>query len=167
MRVGCVNADLFWAKVQIGTPNECWLWTAGKFQRGYGGFSVAGSVKKAHRISLALCGVDVPDDAFVCHKCDNPSCVNPSHLFVGSPKDNTADMIAKGRKHSLKGTKVDPNKTIKGDKHGRAKLNVTDVLAIRQMLEAGMSQSQIAKTMNVSQTCISKISRRARWKHIE
>jgi predicted DNA-binding protein (UPF0251 family) len=76
-------------------------------------------------------------------------------------------MIAKGRKHSLKGTKVDPNKTIKGDKHGRAKLNVTDVLAIRQMLEAGMSQSQIAKTMNVSQTCISKISRRARWKHIE
>ena len=166
MRIGAVNVNLFWSKVQIKGANDCWLWTAGKFRGGYGGFSVNRRTKKAHRIALMLSGVDVPDSSLVCHRCDNPSCVNPSHLFVGSPKDNTADMIAKGRKPSLKGTKVNPDKTMKGEKHGRSKLTTNDVLSIRQMLATGMSQSQIAEMMNVSQTCISKISRYTRWKHV-
>lgn len=110
MRIGAVNVDLFWSKVQIKGANECWLWIAGKFRGGYGGFSVDRHTKKAHRIALMLSGVDVPDSSLVCHRCDNPSCVNPDHLFVGTSKDNTQDMIRKGRKASLRGTKVSPEK---------------------------------------------------------
>jgi DNA-binding transcriptional regulator YiaG len=121
---------------------------------------------KAHRVSLILAGKEVPDTLLVCHRCDNPACVNPNHLFLGTPKDNTQDMIRKGRKASLKGTKVAPEKTVKGENHGRSKLTASEVLRIREMCATGVSQSKVAKLMGVSQTCISKIHRRTKWRHV-
>lgn len=97
--------------------SACWPWTGQTDRKGYGrirvGSMVDGSRKKVftHRLALSLSGVDVPADLLVCHKCDNPPCCNPSHLFVGTAADNASDMKAKRRavgKHDQRGDK-NPN----------------------------------------------------------
>lgn len=88
----------FWAKVRRG--DGCWEWTAARTKRtsGYGVFGIrSAGLVLAHRLSMILAGIEVPDDACVLHHCDNPSCVRPSHLFIGSKMDNSMDALAKGR----------------------------------------------------------------------
>ena len=89
----------FWDKVNIAGPDECWEWTAGTYLKGlkYGRFQFEGKAKSAHRVAYILTNGDIPDDMFVCHTCDNPACCNPKHLWLGSAKDNTQDMLKKGR----------------------------------------------------------------------
>lgn len=92
----------FWAKVRVAADAECWEWTGARNPKGYGvkRNAVARGVKEnimAHRMSWLLFNSDIPEGLRVLHKCDNPSCVNPAHLFLGTPKDNTQDMLAKGR----------------------------------------------------------------------
>ncbi len=92
-------ADRFWAKVD--KSGECWLWTGARSGRNrYGYFGLGGKrdgIARAHRVAYELTIGSIPDGMVVCHKCDTPHCVNPSHLFVGTPKDNTEDMLRKGR----------------------------------------------------------------------
>lgn len=94
--------DRFWNKVK--KTDNCWFWTAGTFDDGYGKFKFEKKNRKAHRISWLLTNGDIPEGMLVCHHCDNPLCVKPSHLFLGTPKDNTQDMIKKGRQHNIKKT---------------------------------------------------------------
>lgn len=101
--------ELFWAKVDKNGPvpshqpelGKCWLWLAAKDVDGYGSFGDG----RAHRFSFSLAAGRAPK-MLVCHKCDNPPCVNPDHLFEGTPKDNTLDMVRKGRYHSPMATKT-------------------------------------------------------------
>lgn len=87
----------FWAKVQKGSPAECWLWTGSKVA-GYGRITVNGRLTRAHRLSWEMHnGKSIPDGAVACHLCDTPACVNPHHIWVGTQADNLRDMHSKGR----------------------------------------------------------------------
>lgn len=87
----------FWSKVIISTHDECWIWTAGKQKGGYGNFKFAGRKIGAHRFSLMVSSGMLDSERYACHTCDNPPCVNPKHLFWGSPSDNNSDTVSKGR----------------------------------------------------------------------
>jgi hypothetical protein len=88
-------ADRFWSKVE--KSDECWKWTAGKHNAGYGVFWEKGRFYKAHRWSWERERGPIPDGLNLLHKCDNPACVRPDHLFLGTQKDNVNDMVSKGR----------------------------------------------------------------------
>lgn len=104
---------LFWSKVdKSGGPEACWPWTAGKIPAGYGAFHVRRKVVGAHRFALET--VHGPlGDLLACHRCDNPGCCNPAHLFAGTYSDNVRDMDAKGRRGQMA-----PEKRARGDRHG-------------------------------------------------
>ena len=104
------EAQSFWQRVDQGS--SCWEWRAGKNGVGYGIFYVNGSGLLAHRISYALMFGLIDKSLCVCHKCDNPACVNPEHLFLGTRGDNNRDSVAKGRANRPKGQDA-PNSALK------------------------------------------------------
>ena len=88
----------FWDKVVISGEDECWEWTGARDRGGYGSFTHKGVTLKAHRVSwVEFNKKEVPSGLYVCHSCDNRLCVNPAHLWIGTAKDNTQDMMKKGR----------------------------------------------------------------------
>jgi len=107
----------FWDKVE--KTDGCWLWTASKSEDGYGYFRFDGGMRKAHRMSWLFTNGEIPEGMFVCHSCDNPSCVNPEHLWLGTNQDNQDDMNEKGRHgftkrtHCPKGHEYDEENTRK------------------------------------------------------
>lgn len=111
---GPLEIAKFWMHAKIissKTPfairhGQCWEWQGPCFKSGYGHFTSHRKSYRAHRVSWYLTNSNIPSDKCVCHKCDNPKCVNPNHLFLGSPKENTTDMIRKGRLKKDRGQKT-------------------------------------------------------------
>lgn len=122
---------------------------------GYGRLLVAGERIQAHRWVYEQVIGPVPADLDVCHTCDNPPCVRPSHLWAGTPSENALDAFAKGRRKPGPGTK--------GESHGSAKLTVSDVRRIRTMAAQGFSQRQIARLYGITQSNVPKILRGVLW----
>lgn len=148
------DLERFWKKVdKTSNPNGCWEWTAFK-NKGYGRF-IMPNLKKvfnANRIAYEIAFGAIPSGMFVCHRCDNPGCVNPNHLWLGTNKDNVDDKVSKNRQQKLKGSQ-----------HGRAKLLEQDVLDIRASSETGAA---LSRKYNVSDTVIYNIRNRKTWQHI-
>lgn len=118
----------FWRRVdRAGGPDACWLWLGPKTPRGYGATSRLNKSVRAHRLSWELTNGPIPDGLIVCHRCDNPSCVRPSHLFLGTHADNMQDCSAKGRMrnqckgktHCKRGHEFTPENTYRKKGGGR------------------------------------------------
>ena len=134
----------FWDYVDVKSDEECWEWTGSKTAANYGLMYWNGELEYAHRLSLEMDGRPVPSRWHACHTCDNPPCVNPGHLFVGTPHDNVKDKVQK-RRHTF------------GENHPNAKLTNTDVLEIRKLASDGVWQADLARMYNVNQGHISTI----------
>lgn len=138
------DEERFWHYVD--KSGECWVWTGATFGPGrYGSFYVNGRAVGAHTHSARLAGLEPSKKRYVCHSCDNPSCVRPNHLFLGTPKENTVDMLAKGR-----------GKWPRGDSHHLSKLTEADVMAILA-LKGQVTQKEIAAMYGVDPSHISRI----------
>ncbi len=142
--------ERFWEKVAIDKPDECWEWTAGKDIAGYGTFSINGKNQHASRAAWILIYGPIPNGLGILHSCNNPSCVNPSHLRPGTDQDNVDDCIRAGRNS--------PPPTIYGEKNNRAKLTDDQVRQVRILFAQGNdTRKQLAKQFNVSVSNIENI----------
>ncbi len=130
--------------------NGCWIWHGTKVTRGYGQISSNGKIWRAHRLSWALHKGNIPAGVLVLHKCDNPSCVNPEHLFLGSVQDNVDDRIKKGR-------------SARGSNMGSSKLTEANVHAIRARLSHAETHVSIAASFDVTESAISHIAAGHSW----
>jgi transposase-like protein len=188
-------AERFWTKVK--KQDGCWLWIAKRDGRGYGLFTCGRKRRLAHRLAYELATGESPGEFNVCHHCDNPPCVNPAHLFLGTQRDNLRDMSRKRRSHALTleqvaearrlidgGAKIRDvarrlgvgrdtvNREVKtggnrGERNGRAKLNAFRVRLIRLCHAAGQSQARLARAFGVSDRTIHDIVTGTSWRHVQ
>jgi len=197
----------FWSHVNVAGPEVCWEWTACRWKqiryrngrRGggpYGIFGVGGKNKGAHRISYEIANGEIPQGAFILHSCDNPPCVNPAHLRIGTAKENTHDAISRGRAFDIgsrmpsdlrargerHGSRTHPERVRRGDNHpahlnpenqprgsahALAKVTEEDVIAIRAAVASGETQTAVAGRYGLHKTNVSCIVRRVTWAHVD
>lgn len=152
--------ERFWAKVDRSQDvNECWPWTGHRKHSGYGGLTWERKQTVAHRVAYQIThDVRLTRDILVCHRCDNPPCCNPKHLFAGTTADNMADMKAKGR-HRV-------GHRPRGEEHKRTSLNNAAIHEIRRLVAAGMVHAKVAEQFGVAQTTVSNIVARRTWGHV-
>lgn len=143
--------ERLWARVHRKGPDECWEWQGGRNRHGYGVLTIRYKTWLAHRLSWELANqYPIPSGAVICHRCDNPACVNPAHLWLGTQGDNMRDMFSKGR-----GNHVNPRDNV-GARNPMTKLSDEDVRAIRE-LAGSQTQRVIAQQFGVGQDQISRI----------
>lgn len=132
---------------------QCWQWTMHTCKKGYGRFSFEGRQEHAHRSSYKMLVGPITDDLHVLHKCDNPGCVNPKHLFLGTEIDNVKDKTKK-------------NRQAKGETSSLAKLDEKKVREIRELHDRGLRAPMIGKMFNVHKDTIHAIITWRTWKHV-
>lgn len=135
-------------RIAINEHTGCWEWQRPTGSWGYGLMMYKAKQKRAHRVSWIVHNGDIPDGMLVCHKCDNPKCVNPEHLFLGTNADNMKDAAKKGR-------------------FTHAKLTPSCVQIIRMLLKKKVPQKNIAKLFNITVGPVSSISMGRNWKHVK
>lgn len=157
--------DRFWSRVDKSGPipahrpdlGPCWLWTGKPETPGYGVIYAGGrnsKATKAHRFSWELVNGPIPEGQKVCHRCDVRMCVRPTHLFLGTAQENTADMVHKGRQ-------------ARGERAGLARLRADDVRAIRRLHATGkVSQTALATGFDISTGAVRAILTGRSWKHL-
>jgi hypothetical protein len=142
----------FWKYTAKGPKEECWPWV-GAQQGGYGVLKVGGKFERASRVSYAMHFGDIGPSQLVCHRCDNPTCVNPAHLFLGTNKENMQDAAEK-------------NRTLFGARNNKTKLSDIKVKLGRLLRDNGWSYEKIALRFNVSGTTMSAAIRGKTWRRV-
>lgn len=149
--------DHFWGKVRIKGKNECWEWKNPKSRNDYISFRILGRTTSCHRISWELTFGAIPSGLFVLHHCDNPICVNPNHLFLGTQTDNMRDKMEKGRWRG---------NNLCGEKASNVKLSKRDVLRILNLSRRGKTRYELADKFGVSYSAIKSILTGNSWSSI-
>lgn len=151
----CLDASArFWSKVK--KTDDCWEWGAARNRKGYGDFYLKGSMRKAHRVSWVMEHGEIEGGLMVCHHCDNPSCVRPDHLFLGTARDNEEDSRQKGRTVKLR-----------GELHGNSKMTPLSVrIARRLYFNHGFSFQKVSDIWGLNVTTMWDIVMSNTWKHI-
>lgn len=173
-------ATPFWDRVD--TSGSCWVWTGACNRKGYGEYHFNGKARRAHRVSWELTYGPIPEGLIVCHRCDNPSCVRPDHLFLGTHSDNAIDRERKGRGGSARGdnhwTRRSPERIVRGlsqstyglprsdgEHNPSAVLTWEKVRAIRAAYgQPGQSIAVLARRYGVGTSTIHRIVTHAYWK---
>ena len=157
--------DRFWAKVDkspgFGPSGDCWRWTGAISRAGYGVMNRGGRTALTHRLSFELAHGSIPAGASICHRCDNPPCCNPDHLFAGAPVENSADMVAKGRQLA-----PGPTRPALGERHGQARLTASDVPVIRAAFARKDDLAALARQLGVSRSAVEDVAKGRTWRHI-
>lgn len=137
--------------------NNCWEWLKSTNKKGYGYFQInALPAFPAHRVSYELYKGEIPEGMCVCHSCDNPKCVNPDHLWLGTIKENNLDRDKKGR-----------NAQPRGEKHGMCKISEDTAKLIKLKIQNEESLIRISKELNVPYTTVNNIKQGCAWKHLK
>lgn len=135
----------------------CWLWRGPVFKDGYGAIGIRRTgTQRAHRVSYDAFVGPIPTGLWVLHRCDVPRCVNPEHLFLGTPSDNTQDCFAKGRRHIRR-----------GEEHHGAKHTERFVWGVRQLRKIGLSITEIARMFGMDYFRIYQLCSGRSWRHID
>lgn len=149
--------ERFFESFEKLSTTDCWEWTSYKANFGYGKLRANGREVRAHRFSYEYFVGPIPNGLCVLHKCDNPPCVNPKHLYIGTKRDNARDMIERGRAYQP---------PTQGEYNSQAKLHDGDIHVIRYLVECGLKQTHVANFLGISKHQVNSIVHKRSWAHV-
>ena len=151
-----VNRERIYTSSSVNKETECWEWSAHRNSGGYGTINAGGKVQLAHRLSYRLFKRPIPEGMCVCHRCDNPCCVNPDHLWLATNAENVRDRDEKGRLDCRV-----------GENNGNAKITEVVAFDIVELLSEGQGPAEIARKLGVGPGIVYSIKYNRTWKHID
>lgn len=152
------SRDTFWSFVAVGSKDDCWIWTGRKHSGGYGSLMIDGQWLTSHRLAYELTHGQIPTGMYICHRCNNPPCCNPAHLYAGTAKDNADDCMRAGR--------FSRAPRFYGERHPASKLTAETVDRIRDIYAAGQcSQRKLANMFGIVQSQVWRIVHHLSWTH--
>lgn len=147
--------ERLWGRIDKTATSGCWLYLGNRSDKGHGVVRHRDKMRGAHRVAWELVNGPIPDGMCVCHHCDNPPCVNPAHLFLGTLADNNRDRATKGRSADMR-----------GERSHRARLTTAQAQDIRRRRLAGETITALAREFNIHHGTVSRIAKAQTWSHL-